>query len=201
MTVTNPPEPAKQYLGNTARILELLGNGLAPELVASAAGVSAGYVSQLLSDTAFAQQVATLRFDNLAVSTARDKRYDALEDKVLEKLDMALDMCYKPLELVRVMAVVNGAKRRGATAPEHTAIGNTIVNLVMPVQIMQRFTTDSNNQVVEVTSGDLKQTLVTMPSSMLAAKHANTIALPKPRTTIQELPDDINSSITVTNNL
>jgi hypothetical protein len=166
------PATAKQtYQGNTARILELLGNGLAPEVVASAAGVTPSYVSQLLSSPDFSAQVTELRFANLQDATARDKRYDSLEDKVMEKLEQSIDMCYKPMELVRVMQVVNGAKRRGASAPEHTAINNTVVNLVMPVQIMQRFTTDANNQVVEVASGEEIQTLVTMSSSMLLKNH------------------------------
>lgn len=186
---TQLPATKTQYQGNSARILELLGNGLAPEVVAAAAGVTASFISQLLSTEDFAAQVTELRFANLQDATTRDKRYDSLEDKVLDKLEESIDMCYyKPMELIRVLGIVNGAKRRGASAPEHTAINNTIVNLVMPVQIMQRFTTDANNQVVEVQSGIETQTLVTMPSSMLLKKHQSTQGI-----TLQDNPKELSN--------
>lgn len=166
----------KTFTGNAGRILELLGNGLSPEIVATAAGVSPSFISQLLSTEEFATQVTALRFKNLQEDTERDKRYGKLEDQLLSKMEDLLPMMYKPMEILRAITVVNGAKRRGASAPETQHINNTVVNLIMPRTILQQFVTNANNQVVEVIAIEDKKvlqapserkTLVTMPSSSL----------------------------------
>jgi len=165
----------KTFTGNAGRILELLGNGLSPEIVATAAGVSPSFISQLLSTEEFATQVTALRFKNLQEDTERDKRYGKLEDQLLTKMEDLLPMMYKPMEILRAITVVNGAKRRGASAPETQHINNTVVNLVMPRTILQQFITNANNQVVEVIDAHHEEkirpperkTLVTMPSASL----------------------------------
>jgi hypothetical protein len=161
-----------QYQGTQLRILELLGTGLSPEIVASAAGVTPSYISQLLSEESFSKQVTQLRFDNLQAASTRDRAYDDIEDKLIEKMRDLLPMMYKPLEVLRAITVINGAKRRGAVAPENIHINNTVVNLTIPNQILQRFIVNATNQVVEVSGNEMtdSQTLVTMPSSQLLGK-------------------------------
>ena len=145
------------------RALQLLGSGLGPEIVASAVGVTASRISQLLSDPEFSAEVATLRFNALQSHNERDNKYDELEDKLLESLRNCLPLMHKPLEIVRAVSVINAAKRRGASAPEHITHQNTVVNLVMPVAIIQKFTTNVTNQVIH--AGE--QTLETIQSSIL----------------------------------
>ena len=53
------------YEGIQGKCLEMLGNGLSPEIVATALGISASYVSQLLTEEAFAHQVTQRRFISL----------------------------------------------------------------------------------------------------------------------------------------
>lgn len=163
MSQTNPQLSSTTYTGNQLRILELLGSGLGAEVVATACGVSPSYVSQLLSEQAFSEQVTARRFANLQAATKRDASYDEIEDALIAKMQDLLPMMYKPMEVLRAITVINSAKRRGAGAPEHTHVNNTVVNLTIPTQILQKFVTNANNQVVEV--GD--QTLVTMPSAQL----------------------------------
>lgn len=161
-------KPIVTYIGTQAKILELLGNGLSPEIVASAAGVTPSYISQLLSEEAFATRVTELRFQNLQAATDRDRKYDNIEDQLLAKMQDLLPMMYKPMEVMRAITIINGAKRRGASAPEHQHINNTVVNLTIPMQTLQRFTTNSMNQVVEIQSeSQSPQTLITMPSAQL----------------------------------
>ena len=182
-------ENTTTYNGAQGRILELLGTGLSPEIVASAAGVTPSYISQLLSEPSFSAQVTQLRFNNLQSATNRDRKYDDIEDALIAKMQDLLPMMYKPLEVLRAITVINGAKRRGASAPETIHMNNTVVNLVIPTQILQKFTVNSANQVVEVFSssnGDSDidksknikettgQTLVTMPSSTLLKKFTST---------------------------
>lgn len=155
---------SSNYKGTKGRILELLGNGMSPEVVATAAGVTPSYISQLLSEEEFSKQVVQLRFNNLQAATARDKQYEDLEDKLIAKLQDLLPMMYKPHEVLRAIAIINKTVRRGASAPENMTINNTVVNLTLPTKIVNNFIKGANNQIVEVAG----KTLVTIPSQDLA---------------------------------
>lgn len=148
------------------RALSLLGSGIPPENVASALGVTAGRISQLLADETFADQVATLRYENLQKHNTRDATYDTLEDTLITKLQKQIPMMIRPMDTVRALQAVNGAKRRGQSAPEQVTNQQNIVALVLPTVIAQRFTTNITNQVIK--AGD--QELVTMQASNLLAK-------------------------------
>lgn len=159
-------EQITRYEGAQGRILEMLGNGLSPPVCASALGVSESYISQLLSEESFAQQVTARRFESLQAATTRDKSYDAIEDALIEKMNDLLPMMYKPMEVLRAITVINTAKRRGANAPENTVVNQTIVQLTLPVSITSRFVTNANNQVIE--AGE--QQLITIPATALTKK-------------------------------
>lgn len=152
--------------GTESRALELLGSGLPPETVAAAVGVTVSRISQLLSDETFAAEVAELRYKNLANHNARDSSYDGLEDKLLEKMKDLIPFMMKPSEILRAIQVINGAKRRGQSTPESIVNQQTVVQLLMPTQIMQKFTTNINNVVVQ--AGE--QELVTMQTGVLLNK-------------------------------
>jgi len=148
------------------RALALLGSGVNAEAVATALGVSPSRISQLLSDENFAARVTELRFNNLQQHNKRDNAYDTLEDKLLSKLERALPLMMRPAEILKALQVVNGAKRRGQSAPEQITNQQTIVNIVLPSQVVNKFTTNSNNQVIKAGHQDL----VTMPSGSLLKK-------------------------------
>lgn len=145
------------------RALALLGAGAGPEQVAMALGVEVSRISQLVSDPDFAAQVAELRFQNLSKHNERDAKYDAMEDHLLDKLDLIKDMMFKPQEILKALQVLNAAKRRGASAPEMIGATQTIVNLTIPSVLIQKFSVNMNNQVIQAGS----QELVTMQSSTL----------------------------------
>ena len=69
----------------------------------------------------------------------------------------------RPAEILKAIQVVNAAKRRGQSAPEHINNQQTIVNITLPTSIATKFVTNVKNQVVE--AGE--QQLLTMPSSQL----------------------------------
>lgn len=147
------------------RALSLLGSGVSAEAVALALGVTPSRISQLLSNKEFAAQVATLRYENLQKHNGRDATYDSMEDTLLHKLDKALPLMFRPADILKAIQVINGAKRRGQSAPEQVTNQQNIVNLILPVQIKQKFTTNVHNQVVK--TGE--QSLLTMPSGNLLA--------------------------------
>lgn len=142
-----------------SRALSLLGSGVSSEVVAAALGVSPSRISQLLSDETFATQVYALRFENLQKHTLTDGKYDSIEDKLLEKLETNLPLMMRPMEILKALAVINGAKRRGASIPHSSGdlVGGSVVNLTMPVQVLQKYAVQVNimNQVVKTGDTDL----------------------------------------------
>lgn len=145
------------------RALALLGQGIPPTAVANALGVDISRISQLLSEPEFATAVVERKFTALSKHNERDASIDDLEDKLLEQLKYALPMMTRPLEIVRAFSVLNAAKRRGQSAPESLAVQQTILQLNIPQILLQQFTTNIHNQVVQVG----EQSLLTIPSANL----------------------------------
>jgi len=154
------------------RALKLLGDGFAPEQVASAIGVSPSRISQLLSDESFSQQVAELRYKTLAAHTERDSAYDSIEDQLLIKLKSSLSMLFDPMKIVKILQVINAAKRRGQSSQEQISAAQTVVQLNMPTQIYQQFVTNINNQVIKAGSQDLITVQSSQMAGLLAASQA-----------------------------
>lgn len=152
-----------------SRALKLLGSGCTPEVTATATGISVSRVSQLLSDPNFAAKVAELRFASVEKHSDRDQKYDDIEDQLVGMLKDVLPFLMKPMEIIRAIQTINGLKRRGSSAVEAIQNQQTVVSLLMPVQIVQKFTTNINNQVIQAGS----QTLETVQSGSLlqAAKN------------------------------
>jgi|688.fasta_scaffold180971_3 hypothetical protein len=138
-----------------SRALTLLGSGIAPETVAASLGVSVSRISQLLSDEAFASQVATLRFESLQKHNARDSSYDTLEDALLEKMQDCIPLMHRPMEILKAISVINAAKRRGSSTPESIIEKQSIINLTVPVQIIQKFQTNIQGQVTSINDTSL----------------------------------------------
>jgi len=160
------------------RALELLGSNVPQEAVASALGVTASYVTQLLSDENFAAAVTKLKYEALQEHTARDSAYDSLEDTLLTKLERAMPLMMRPADILGAIKVINGAKRRGLDSKESLVTQQNIVSIVMPVQIVQEFTTNTMNQVVKageqdlitIQSGDLRKQVETKLEELEAPK-------------------------------
>ena len=149
------------------KVKELLGMNLKPVVVASAVGVSESYISQLLSDAEFSKEVQELKLRNLSETIERDKRWDGLEDGLLQRLEDILPMGFtRPMELLRALQVVNAAKRRSTPQEAATATSMTIVPLLIPAVVASKFVANAQGQVVEVEG----RTIATMPASVVAEK-------------------------------
>lgn len=162
------PEPSNHYSEGVSssveeKALALLGAGVDQESVASAVGVTPSRISQLLSGESFASKVSELRFAALTEHNMRDGKYDRLEDKLLLKLESSLPLLVKPESILKAVLVVNGAKRRGHTTTNQVTNNQTVVNLILPATIVQKFVTNIDNQVIK--AGD--QELLTMASGNL----------------------------------
>jgi hypothetical protein len=146
------------------RALTLLGQGIPPETVAASLGITASRISQLLSDENFAAQVAELRYTALAKHNERDSGYDALEDDLLERLRDCLPLMHRPMEILKAIQIINSAKRRGSSTPEAIQSKQSVLTLVMPIQVIQKFTTNLQGQVTSVG----EQQLLTIQSGNLS---------------------------------
>jgi hypothetical protein len=145
------------------KALHLLGSGVASEQVASALGVTPSRIAQLLAEESFAVKVAALRYESLQKHNKRDGAYDSLEDQLLIKLERSLPLLIKPESILKAIAIVNGAKRRGQSAPQQVTNTQNVVNLILPQVIAQKFTVNLDNQVIRAGA----QELLTMPSGNL----------------------------------
>lgn len=148
------------------RALHLLGQGVVPEQVAAASGLSASRISQLLSQEDFAARVAELRFEALAKHNDRDAAYDELEDELIERMRDCLPLMVRPHEILKAIQVINQAKRRGSSAPNSITEQSTVIQLILPTQVLTQFTLNQANQVVSV-AGDVSQDLLTIQSGSL----------------------------------
>lgn len=164
--LTVPDISNLRLTGNESRALELLGSGISPVQTAAALGISESRISQLLGEEAFATAVAQKRFTLLQANNARDSKYDAIEDALLDKLQNVLEYMVRPMEIIRALTLINSAKRRGSSAPEVMHNQTNIVNLILPNQTIQKFTTNIHNQVIKTEDRDL----VTIQSSALHSK-------------------------------
>lgn len=150
------------------KMLALLGQGFPPVVVASSLGCSESYVSQMLSEDWFAQQVQELKFKVLQKHTRIDDKYDTIEERLLEKLERAVPLIVRPQDITRTLQAINGAKRRGSGSQSPTTITQNIVQLTLPTALLQKFVSNQNNQIIEVQDGNGQQNpLVTTTSGSL----------------------------------
>jgi hypothetical protein len=139
------------------RAAKLLGNGVEQEIVATALGVTPGYISQLLGESEFALEVSQLRLLNLENATERDGKYDTLEDKMLGRLEELEPYMTKPREVLGALQVLNRAVRRGVKPEQAPQVKQDVVVLQMPVVIQNKFVVNELNQVVAVGSKEVTE--------------------------------------------
>jgi len=145
------------------KIKALLGQGHSAELVSTILGCDPSYISQLLENEAFRNEVSELRVIALQAATTRDRKWDELEDKLLDKLHASADFVIKPREIAMLLSMANAAKRRGTTTQESITINNKIVTLVIPEKLNMNFSLSSNNQVIAVG----EKSMMTIPSNKI----------------------------------
>ena len=150
------------------QVLDLLGKNVPAAMVASALGISASRVSQLISDPEFASQVSELRYKSLLRYSEADSEYDDMETALRHRMRDLIPLMYKPFEVLKAMQVINQAKRRGTSVIESGNERAAVVSLTLPTNIfnqhvVQNIQVNVNNLVTR--AGD--QDLVTIQSSQM----------------------------------
>jgi hypothetical protein len=119
-----------------------------------------------LSQEEFAAALQERKFEVLQQHNERDSKLDSLEDSLIDKLRQNLPLMMRPMEITRALQVINGAKRRGSSAPTQLTAQQTVINLVLPTQVINQFKANAQNLVTQ--AGD--QQLLTIQSTTLLDK-------------------------------
>lgn len=146
------------------KLLGFLAAGASQTVAASAAGCSDGYVSQLLQEDSFRDQLALRRAARLTDDVKHDETLAAAEDLALKTVRQKLPYVRSPLEAARIYQILNNANRRvqegsGAVGAE----GVDQVTIVLPRAAKARIQLNSSNQVIEVEG----RSMATLPSRNL----------------------------------
>lgn len=149
------------------KALALLGSGtLSLEVIANTLGVETSRISQLMAREDFAAQVQELRIKNFSAHIERDKKIDAIEDDLIGRVEESINLIMRPMELIRALETVNRMKRTSVQAVEPVSAHEKIIPLQLPQVVINKFTTNIQNQVVQAGN----QSLVTIGSSALMEK-------------------------------
>jgi hypothetical protein len=149
------------------RIVELLGAGVLPSVVAQTVGCDPSYISQLMGREEIAAKVAELRMAKTVGMVEHDGKIQDFEELALQKIGTLLPMQNDIMKVTRVFQVLNGARRsaehNGAGAPQQPG---TVVTLNLPAAAHVEFKLTTDGQVVEVAG----RSMVPMPSHQVSAQ-------------------------------
>lgn len=152
------------------QIISMLAQGIPTSQIAAALGVDDSYISQLKADPEVQQQVA----EQAAAATVKDLAFDELlesaEEKALERIEKNIHFANMGQALA-AFRVLNGAKKRREASL--TALSGTTavtVNLTLPAINIVNYTTNRNNEIVEVEGKTMISASVRSLDSILAQR-------------------------------
>lgn len=158
------PQTDRKISPAEENILKLLADGHSQEVVASTLGISASAISQHLSKDWFKAELAARKSVKLERYSKLDDDLDDLEDRVLQKVKHTLPFVTKPNELINMLKVLNGAKRR---LGDQSKVQNTpvtqIINITLPTSVVHKFSRTRDGHVVAVDN----KSLVTITSNSM----------------------------------
>lgn len=149
------------------RIVDLLGAGVPPGVVAQSVGCDPSYVSQLCEREDIVARIQDLRSQRAAEMVGKDKDINDIEQLALNRIKTLLPMQTDLMKITKVFATMNGARK--STDIGLAQQGNqpsAIVSLQLPAaaEVFLKITTD--NQVVEIAG----RSMVPLPSNQVAQK-------------------------------
>lgn len=154
-------------MASKAQIISLAEANVPNESIAARCGVSASYVSQVLSENSIKTKVLEANLALLDERTQRDAKYDAIEDTLLDSLKSKLSSLYKPQDILRSLIAINKAERRGATSQQLAEMANakesSVVALDLPERIKTRIIKSHTREIVSVNG----RALITKDSRVL----------------------------------
>jgi predicted transcriptional regulator len=136
------------------RALNYLSAGLNESATASALGVSIPLISSYLSDPTFAATVKARRSETIANTEELQTNYSDAQLKLSRKLTalIAEDYPWTPLELVKVSETLDKLQEKYRPQKSSEEVSNTlnILQIVMPANIVAKYTTNAQNEIIAV---------------------------------------------------
>lgn len=134
----------------------MLAAGKSHSEIAASLGVTQSAIAQAAKTDAVQNLLVTAKEKQPDIARDLDSRYDAVESALLAKFEQQLNSTFlKPAELLRAMATLNGMKRRtGALNPERPP-ATTVVQLIMPTQIVNKMQVSPQGEIVAIDGRDL----------------------------------------------
>lgn len=150
------------------KLLSFLAAGVAPSIAASATGCDPSYVSQLLENEQFKEELYKRSAKELEKDIQHDSSIEAVEAKALAAIEQKLPFIRTAAEAAKIFSILNSAKKR-AIAPANPvdAGGLSTVTFVLPRAALRSIELKMNTQqqVIEVEG----RTMAPLPSSQLPA--------------------------------
>jgi transcriptional regulator with XRE-family HTH domain len=133
------------------KALQLLGDNIGLTQVAAALGITPSAISQLISDDEeFAAAVQARKLAKLELGNNLDAKYDALESKLLDKLERTVAFEMNPVRVSAILSRVNAAKRRNSSTAPTDLVPQDITTISMPTVIVNNMQVNVQGQVVSV---------------------------------------------------
>lgn len=157
------------------KLLSFLAAGVAPSIAASATGCDPSYVSQLLENEQFKEELYKLSAKELEADLAHDSTIESVEAKALKAIEDKLPFVRSAAEAAKIFSILNNAKKR-ATVPANPmdAGGLSTVTFTLPRAALRSIELKMNpqQQVIEVEG----RTMAPLPSNQLPAILASRLA-------------------------
>lgn len=158
ISIPPAPEPSNQIVDkpvDTAatlkdKILKLLVAGVRPGIVAQSLGCDPSYISQLASQPEFLEKILESRNQQIQKELNVKEKYEKLENSILTKLTNLLPQLNKPMELSRVLQVVQAKKFQATDIPTQEPQRATVVNLTLNKKVSQKFILNGNKDIIGI---------------------------------------------------
>lgn len=130
--------------------LQLLAQGLQPAIVAATIGVEESYISQLMKDEDFAEELESVRLKRTEEDQNYDAKMDRIEDAYLDRINDKMRLA-DLRQSVSAFRVLNNAKRRRDRSIAHNPIQLGIaIHLQMPASMVPQYVLNQQSEIVEV---------------------------------------------------
>lgn len=182
-TISIPPAPEASNIVTPApvdtaatlkdKILKLLVAGVRPGIVAQSLGCDPSYISQLASQPEFLEKILEARNSQIQKELNVKEKYEKLENSILTKLTNLLPQLNKPMELSRVLQVVQAKKFQATDIPTQEPQRATVVNLTLNKKVSSKFILNSNKDIIGI--GDKSFAPMATPALLEVAKEPQAI--------------------------
>lgn len=148
---------------DSAYITNCLAGGFTVTQIADSLGVTPSAVTQHAQAAGLYEKVAELMGRRQKQAASIDERLANIEERAAKALEASITMIADPMKLVRILQVVNAAKRRSIPEQQQVASSAPVV-LNLPSHITANFHFNAQNEAVAIG----ERPLVTLPATEAA---------------------------------